>query len=106
MQAFYKNTEATGFTVEYQSAGGGIVRDYRPDFIARAVDGTVWIVETKGREDLDDPRKWERLKLWCEDATKKDAPNRYRAMFVREEVWGSLLNPVRTLDEASAAFET
>lgn len=105
VQAFYKNTEATGFTVEYQSAGGGIVRDYRPDFIARAVDGTVWIVETKGREDLDDPRKWERLKLWCHDATMQDTPNRYRAMFVREEAWGSRLNPVRTLYEASAAFD-
>jgi type III restriction enzyme len=106
VQAFYKNTEATGFTVEYQSAGGGIVRDYRPDFVARATDGTIWIVETKGREDLDDPRKWERLKLWCEDATRQDAPKRYRPMFVREEAWGSLLNPVRTLADAEAAFDT
>lgn len=105
VQAFYKNTEATGFTVEYQSAGGGIVRDYRPDFVVRDKSGVIWIIETKGREDLDDPRKWERLKLWCADASNQDAPNCYRAMFVREEVWGSRLNPVRTLAEAAQAFD-
>ena len=67
-------------------------------------NGAIWIIETKGREDLNDPRKWERLKLWCDDASAQDAPRRYRALFVREEAWGSLLNPVRTLAEAQAAF--
>ena len=105
VQAFYKNSEATNFTIEYQSAGGGIVRDYRPDFVARATDGTIWIVETKGREDLDDPRKWERLKLWCTDATAQDSPRSYRALFVRQEAWDGLLNPVHTLGEAAAAFD-
>ncbi|MEK6636537.1 MAG: DEAD/DEAH box helicase family protein [Pseudomonadota bacterium] len=104
VQAFYKNTEATNFTIEYQSAGGGIVRDYRPDFIARDVDGVIWIIETKGREDLEDPRKWERLKLWCDDASLQDAPKAYRALFVRQDAWEDLLNPVRTLAEAQAAF--
>lgn len=104
VQAFYKNSEATNFTIEYQSAGGGIVRDYRPDFVVRDTSGVIWIIETKGREDLEDPRKWQRLKLWCEDATSQDKPQRYRAMFVRQEVWDSLLNPVRTLADADAAF--
>lgn len=105
VQAFYKNTEATNFTIEYQSAGGGIVRDYRPDFVVRTTDGAIWIIETKGREDLDDPRKWERLKLWCSDASDQDTPNQYRGMFVREEAWGSRLNAVRTIEEAALAFE-
>jgi type III restriction enzyme len=104
VQAFYKNSEATNFTIEYQSAGGGIVRDYRPDFVARATDGTIWIVETKGREDLDDPRKWERLKLWCDDASVQDAPTRYQALFVRQEAWDGLINRPRTLEESRAAF--
>jgi type III restriction enzyme len=104
VQAFYKNSEATNFTIEYQSAGGGIVRDYRPDFVARATDGTIWIVETKGREDIEDARKWERLVLWCEDATAQDAPKRYRALFVRQDDWEALLNPVRSLEQAVAAF--
>ena len=104
VQAFYKNSEATNFTIEYQSAGGGIVRDYRPDFVARDNGGVIWIIETKGREDLDDPRKWERLKLWCKDASEQDAPRSYRALFVRQEAWESLLNPARTLAESEAAF--
>ena len=61
VQAFYKSSEATGFTIECQAAGGGTVRDYDPDFIARDTGGMIWIIETKGREDLNDPRKWERL---------------------------------------------
>ena len=104
VQAFYKNSEATGFTLEYQAAGGGIIRDYRPDFVARDTDGVIWIIETKGREDIQDPRKWERLKLWCTDATEQDAPRVYRPLFVREEDWKPLLNPVRTLAEAFAVF--
>jgi type III restriction enzyme len=104
VQAFYKNSEATNFTIEYQSAGGGIVRDYRPDFVVRDMAGTIWIIETKGREDLDDPRKWERLKLWCEDASEQDAPNSYRALFVKQEAWESLLNKPSDLKAAVAAF--
>lgn len=104
VQAFYKNSEATNFTIEYQSAGGGIVRDYRPDFIARDTTGTIWIIETKGREDLEDPRKWDRLKLWCEDASVQDAPHTYRALFVRQEAWDSLLNKPTDLQNAVAAF--
>jgi Restriction endonuclease len=104
VQAFYKNSEATNFTIEYQSAGGGIVRDYRPDFVVRDTAGTIWIIETKGREDLDDPRKWERLKLWCEDASVQDAPNIYRSLFVRQEAWESLLNKPSDLKAAVAAF--
>lgn len=104
VQSFFKNTEATGFRLEYQSAGGGIIRDYYPDFIARDTDGVIWIIETKGREDVQDARKWDRLKLWCADATEQDTPRRYRPLFVRQEDWEGLLNPLRTLGEAWSAF--
>ena len=104
VQSFFKNTEATKFRLEYQSAGGGIIRDYYPDFIARDLDGLIWVIETKGREDIQDARKWDRLKLWCADATEQDAPRRYRPLFVREEDWGSLLNPLKSLGEAWSVF--
>jgi type III restriction enzyme len=42
---------------------------YTPDFIVRTTDGAVWIVETKGRAELDLPQKMRRLRQWCEDAT-------------------------------------
>lgn len=102
--AFYKNSQATGFSLEYQAANGGIIRDYFPDFIVRDLTGTIWVIETKGREDIQDPRKWERLKLWCEDATQQDAPRHYRALFVRQEAWEGVLNPPSTLTAAEAAF--
>jgi type III restriction enzyme len=43
-----------------------------PDFFVRTNDG-VWIVETKGRVELDLPQKMNRLRQWCEDATAASA---------------------------------
>jgi len=33
----------------------------------------VWIVETKGREEIDLPQKMARLRQWCQDATAASA---------------------------------
>ena len=41
----------------------------RADFVVRTRDGKIWIAETKGRAELDLPRKMARLKQWCADAT-------------------------------------
>jgi type III restriction enzyme len=43
---------------------------YTPDFIVRTTDGKVWVIETKGREELDLPQKMTRLRQWCADATE------------------------------------
>lgn len=84
--SFFKNSNATHFKIEYNKAGGGIA-DYYPDFVVNQDGKNYWIIETKGREDLDDPQKWERLKQWCEDATAHDPKKHYRALFVRQEEW-------------------
>ena len=68
VQAFAKNYLAIGFKLDYVKADGDL-STYTPDFIVRAEDGTIWIVETKGREELDLPQKMTRLKQWCADAT-------------------------------------
>jgi len=47
----------------------GDLSNYIPDFIVRTTDGIVWIVETKGREEIDVPQKMKRLNQWCVDAT-------------------------------------
>lgn len=44
-----------------------------PDFIVRDTASSVWIVETKGREELDLPQKMARLKQWCTDASAASA---------------------------------
>ena len=85
--AFAKNYLAVGFKVEYVKANGDL-SNYIPDFIVKSTDGTVWIVETKGREELDLPQKMVRLRQWCEDATaasQTDAGPAYRFVYVDQE---------------------
>jgi type III restriction enzyme len=85
--SFIKNSQSTNFRIEYRNADGGIA-NYYPDFIVKRTDTEIWIVETKGREDLDDPLKWERLQQWCADACAHDEEGRsFRALFVRQEDW-------------------
>jgi type III restriction enzyme len=66
--AFAKNYLAVGFKLDYVKSDGDL-SNYTPDFIVRTTDGKIWIVETKGREELDLPQKMARLKQWCADAT-------------------------------------
>lgn len=68
IQAFAKNYLAVGFKLDYVRANGEL-SNYVPDFLVKTPDATVWIIETKGREELDLPQKMARLKQWCEDAT-------------------------------------
>ena len=99
--AFAKNYMAVGFKLDYVRANGDI-STYTPDFFVRLKNGEVWIVETKGREDLNDPGKWGRLKQWCEDATRVDGGPVYRALYVQEEDW-ERYQP-KTFRDAIAAF--
>jgi type III restriction enzyme len=87
VQAFGKNYMAVGFRLDYVKADGEL-STYTPDFIARTTDGQVWIVETKGREELDVPQKMARLKQWCADATeasKADGAVEYGFVYVDQE---------------------
>lgn len=80
--AFAKNYLAVGFKLDYVKADGDL-STYTLDFIVRTTDGTVWLVETKGREELDLPQKMARLKLWCADATAaEENGRRYDFVFV------------------------
>ena len=69
VQAYGKNYLAVGYKIEYVRANGEL-STYTPDFIVRTTSGDVWVVETKGREELDVPQKMARLRQWCEDATE------------------------------------
>jgi type III restriction enzyme len=84
--SFVKNSQSTQFRIEYRNADGSIA-NYFPDFIVKRSDKEVWIVETKSREDVDDPAKWERLQQWCGDATAHDGSRSFNALFVRREEW-------------------
>jgi len=66
--AFVKNNRYVHFQVEYLSYKGGM-RYYYPDFIVKTKDG-MFVVETKGLEDLEVAKKDERMKQWCKDASR------------------------------------
>src|SRR6185503_9434791 len=82
--AFAKNYLAVGFKLDYVKADGDL-STYTPDFIVRSLDGTTWIIETKGREELDLPQKMARLRQWCADATTASAEDdgvTYRFIYI------------------------
>lgn len=66
--SFAKNYLAVGFKLDYVRADGDL-SNYVPDFLVRASDGNVYIIETKGRAELDLPQKMARLAQWCAEAT-------------------------------------
>ena len=86
VESYAKNYLAVGFKLDYVKADGDI-SNYYPDCVVKLVSSEVWLVETKGREDLNDPGKWDRLQQWCADASRLDSGRQYRALFVREEDW-------------------
>jgi type III restriction enzyme len=61
-------TSRLPFSIEYTDNATNL-RFYEPDFVAVLSDGTHWLIETKGREDLDVGHKDRAARIWCENAT-------------------------------------
>lgn len=106
VQAFAKNYLAIGFKFDYVKADGDL-STYTPDFIARDIAGTVWIIETKGREELDIPQKMARLKQWREDATTAESEEggngtRYDFLYVDQSSFEK--HQPKTLADLTASF--
>ena len=59
----------TKLSIEYLDSETNL-RFYEPDFVAVADNGIHWLLETKGREDLDVQFKNQRAEKWCEDVTE------------------------------------
>ena len=102
--AFAKNYLAVGFKIDYVKADGDL-SNYVPDFMVKATDNTVWLVETKGREERDLPQKMNRLHQWCEDATsasQAEGGPAYRFVYVDQP--GYERNPPKTFAGLAASF--
>jgi type III restriction enzyme len=100
--AFAKNYYAVGFKLDYVKADGDL-STYTPDFIVRTADGTIWIIETKGRQELDLPQKMERLRQWCSDATAaEEKGQRYDFVFVDQN--GFKKHTPKTFAALAASF--
>ncbi|MEX2130524.1 MAG: DEAD/DEAH box helicase family protein [Pseudohongiellaceae bacterium] len=102
--AFAKNYLAVGYRIDYVRANGEL-STYTPDFIVKDQGGTVWIVETKGREELDLPQKMQRLRQWCEDATAAGVAEdgaTYRLVYVDQK--GFEKHPPKDFAGLAASF--
>jgi len=84
--SFSKNYFSLNFKIEYQAEDGNL-HDYYPDFFIKQNEQTIYIAETKGRQDLDDVRKIERLKTWCEDVNSVQTEIKYIPLFIKQEQW-------------------
>ena len=102
--AFAKNYLALGFKIDYVKTDGDL-STYTPDFIVKDARGDVWVIETKGREELDLPRKMARLAQWCDDATaasRAEGGPAYRFVYVDQE--GFERHALATLTELATMF--
>ncbi|MEA1870253.1 MAG: DEAD/DEAH box helicase family protein [Euryarchaeota archaeon] len=84
ISSYAKNYFAVNFRIDYVNADGDI-SNYYPDFIVKKSDKEIFIIETKGQEDLDVPLKMNRLKQWCEDINKSQKKILVDYVFVDEE---------------------
>ena len=68
VQAFAKLPGRFGFAIEYTDSATNL-RYYEPDFVAVDYDGVHYLIETKGREDIDVAFKDRAARTWCDSAT-------------------------------------
>ena len=102
--SFAKNYLAVGFKIDYVKTDGDL-SSYTPDFIVKTNDGMVWIIETKGRVELDLPQKMTRLRQWCADATsasQAEGGPAYRFVYVDQQ--GYERNPPKNFAGLAASF--
>jgi type III restriction enzyme len=104
--AYAKNTIGEGginFKIEYQAENGNI-KEYYPDFFVKTAEKTFYIVETKGREDLDDVRKIQRLKTWCDDINKVQSEYSYTPVYIKQEDWEKKERDLKIFKEVVKIF--
>lgn len=104
--SYAKNTMGEGginFKIEYQAEDGNI-REYFPDFFVKTNTTTFFVVETKGREDLDDLRKVKRLATWCKDINACQSNYTYTPVYVKQEDWEGKKEAIKTFAEVFAIF--
>lgn len=85
--SFAKNYLAVHFKIDYKTSTGDL-SNYYPDFIVKKSEDEIYVLETKGREDVDDPLKFARLVLWCEDLNSIQKKKKYIPLYIEEEKYG------------------
>ena len=105
--SFAKNTIGEGgvnFSIEYQKEDGNIA-PYFPDFFVKTGAKTFYILETKGREDLDDVRKIKRLSIWCKDINSAQSEYTYMPVYLKQEKWENVKNDLKLFSDVIRIFK-
>jgi len=84
VDAFAKNAGPQCLRIDYISSSG-MLAFYTPDFIIRTNNDNYFLVETKGREDRDVPRKAQAAVAWCKAASESGTQWEY--LYVPEQVF-------------------
>jgi type III restriction enzyme len=87
VHAFAKNAGPQAVRIDYLTADHRLAF-YTPDFFARDAEGAYYLIETKGRQDQDVPRKAGAAVEWCKTSSKSGA--RWRYVFIPQTVMEGL----------------
>jgi hypothetical protein len=82
LAAFAKNAGPQSLRIDYLAAGSRLAF-YTPDFFVRSNEGHCYLIETKGREDKNVPRKAKAAIAWCEAASSATSRNRGTCLQLR-----------------------
>lgn len=101
--SYAKNYFALNFKIDYIDALGNIA-NYYPDFVVKLSETNVFVVETKGLEDLDDPLKVRRLRQWCEDVNSTHSDVEFDFVYVDQDEFDRLTGESRGSQNELATF--
>ena len=85
--AFAKNAGPQAVRIDYLTADHRLAF-YTPDFFVRDTGAAYYLVETKGRQDQDVPRKASAAVEWCKTASK--SASRWNYVFVPQAIMEGL----------------
>lgn len=85
--AFAKNSGPQAARIDYLTLDQRLAL-YTPDFFVRTTEGQLYLVETKGRQDRDVPRKAMAAVEWCKAASRSKA--RWEYVFIPQNVMEGL----------------
>ncbi len=97
----FQNKEASALRIEYKNSEG-FIANYYPDFFVKKDSKTVYIIETKGREEEDDRLKFKRLQGWCDDVNDRQSKMVYEALYIKQDDWKK--DRLKNFDEVVRVF--
>lgn len=101
--SFVKNILRINFKIEYKNEAGNI-SNYHPDFLVKKDEKTIYVIEIKGREDLEDLRKVKRLQIWCKDVNKYKTKYKYHPLYVKQNEWEKYKKDIRSFKNIIELF--